>query len=154
MRRQAYRHAREVLLQARGYQTLCAVAEADHHSNTVMVEPQGPPPGAAYWLTQQDRSYPLKVGINTVGRSEENDVVVADGCVSRRHCAILVHVSSGCELHDTASKNGTFLNGNRIAGPTRLRPGDEIRMCDQQFVFQALPDAPLGPPRDDATFTQ
>lgn len=153
MRRQAYRHAREVLLQARGYQTLCAVAECDLHSNTIVVAPEARPPDATYWLTQHDRNYPLKLGINTVGRSEDNDVIVSDGCVSRRHCAILVHVSSGCELHDTASKNGTFLNGARICGPTRLRPGDEIRMCDQVLIFQARPDAPLGPPRDDVTCT-
>jgi hypothetical protein len=156
MRRQAYRHAREILLQARGYQTLCAVAEVDvdRHSQTVIVAPDARAPEATYWLSQKERTYPLKLGVNTVGRSEDNDVIVADGCVSRRHCAILVHVTSGCELHDTASKNGTFLNGTRLSGPTRLRPGDEIRMCDQQFIFQARPDAPLGPPRDDATYTQ
>jgi pSer/pThr/pTyr-binding forkhead associated (FHA) protein len=38
-------------------------------------------------------------------------------------------------LHDTASKNGTYVNGKRISGPTRLRSGDEIRMCDQRLVF-------------------
>jgi pSer/pThr/pTyr-binding forkhead associated (FHA) protein len=60
--------------------------------------------------------------------------------VSRRHCAILVHLTTGCELHDTASKNGTFLNGNRLAGPTRLSPGDEIRMCDRHLVFFSADD--------------
>src|ERR1700722_7702173 len=125
-RRMEYRHAREVLLQSRGYNTLCAVQEApeDVDGHTCIDAPAGEPPvGApigAFWLTDPKRVYPLKVGVNTLGRSTDNDVVVEDGCVSRRHCAILVHVTSGCEIHDTASKNGTNLNGVRLAGPTRL----------------------------------
>jgi pSer/pThr/pTyr-binding forkhead associated (FHA) protein len=73
----------------------------------------------------------------------DNDVVMADGSVSRRHCAIVLHASRGCEIHDTASKNGTYLNGKRILGPTRLVAGDEIRMSDHTIVFQsdhAIPD--------------
>jgi pSer/pThr/pTyr-binding forkhead associated (FHA) protein len=155
-RRVEYRHAREVLLQSRGYQTVCAVEQLprDVQSQTFIESPDSPPAQATYWLVDRNGTYPLKIGVNTVGRSGDNDVVVQDGCVSRRHCAILVHVTSGCELHDTASKNGTFLNGARLSGPTRLRPGDEIRMCDQQYVFQARPDAPLGLPGNDATFSQ
>jgi pSer/pThr/pTyr-binding forkhead associated (FHA) protein len=67
----------------------------------------------------------------------DNDVVISDGSVSRRHCAILVHTQRGCELHDTASKNGTFLNGKRVMGPTRLSDGDQIRMCDHTVVFKS-----------------
>jgi hypothetical protein len=150
-RRQEYRHAREMLLQARGYQTLCAAQglHEERHSNTLVESPGDVPADATYWLADRNGIYPLKVGVNTLGRSSENDVVVHDGCVSRRHCAILVHVTSGCEIHDTASKNGTYLNGVRLSGPTRLQAGDEIRMCDQQFVFQSRPDAPA----DDATFS-
>jgi pSer/pThr/pTyr-binding forkhead associated (FHA) protein len=155
-RRLQYRHAREALLDARGHQTICAVnqlpREADSH--TIIEAPDGKPVDATYWLADKSRTYPLKVGVNTVGRASDNDVVVQDGCVSRRHCAILVHIATGCELHDTASKNGTFLNGVRLAGPTLLKPGDEIRMCDQQYVFQARPGAPLGPGGEDLTFTQ
>ena len=76
-----------------------------------------------------------------IGRSPEADVQVPAASVSRRHCAILVHISRGCELHDTASKNGTFLNGNRISGPTRLACGDEIKMCDHTIIFQSSQNA-------------
>jgi pSer/pThr/pTyr-binding forkhead associated (FHA) protein len=82
----------------------------------------------------------LKIGVNTVGRSSENDVVVRDAYISRRHCAILVHLHNGCELHDTASKNGTYLNGKRLDGPHRLQSGDEIRICERQFVFMTKED--------------
>jgi hypothetical protein len=153
-RRMEFRHAREVLLQARGYKTLCAVQEppADLHSHTILASSDDEPVPGTYWLADPKRVYPLKIGVNTLGRSTDNDVVVDDGCVSRRHCAILVHVTSGCELHDTASKNGTYLNGVRLAGPTRLRPGDEIQICEQKYVFQARPNAPCGSPEPDPTF--
>jgi hypothetical protein len=35
---------------------------------------------------------------------------------------ILVHATSGCELHDTASTNGTFVNGHRIHDPVPQAP--------------------------------
>ncbi len=59
------------------------------------------------WLADSEYIHPLKVGFNTLGRLSENDVVLSDACISRRHCAILVHHSKLCELHDIASTNGT-----------------------------------------------
>jgi hypothetical protein len=137
-----FRRAREGLLHARGEQTLYAekkdrdsgqfpvtiIQDKDARNSEVL----------CFWLQDQDECiYPLKVGVNTVGRSDDNDVVVADNYVSRRHCAILVHATSGCELHDIASKNGTFINGARLSCPTHLNPGDEIRMCGQHFIFHS-----------------
>lgn len=86
-------------------------------------------------LMERGRAHPLKVGVNTVGRLADNDVVLDDPHVSRRHCAVLVHSNQSCELHDVASKNGTFLNGERIACPTRLKAGDEIRMCELTLIL-------------------
>jgi pSer/pThr/pTyr-binding forkhead associated (FHA) protein len=143
-RRADYRRARDELLRARGINTLAVEAEADSaaplgaNPNTIIQQgTDRTPPGLHYWLVDNEYIYPLKVGINTVGRSPDNDVVVQDCYISRRHCAILVHSHETCELHDTASKNGTYVNGNRIAGPTRLKSGDEIRICDQRLVFVA-----------------
>ena len=96
-------------------------------------------------VKNEDGIYPLKTGLNSVGRMPDNDVVVSDGSVSRRHCAILVHSGDGCELHDTALEEADFLNGKRIHGPTRLVGGDEIRMCNHKIVFQS--DTPRPPTR-------
>jgi pSer/pThr/pTyr-binding forkhead associated (FHA) protein len=93
------------------------------------------PTSARYVLVDNDHVYPLKVGINTVGRMPDNDVVVADPYVSRRHVAVVVHAHGGCELHDIASKNGTLLNGRGISGPTRLHTGDHIRLSDHLLIF-------------------
>ncbi|HKB39031.1 MAG TPA: FHA domain-containing protein [Gemmataceae bacterium] len=153
-RRQEFRRAREVLLGARGWQTVMAerdpAAQADA-SHTLVQEPPdvASPAGLSYWLVDGDCVHPLKVGLNTIGRSPDNDVVLQDAYVSRRHCAVLVHANHVCELHDIASKNGTFLNGRKIGQPTRLHSGDEIRMCDRQLVFltkSSEPDPPIDMP--------
>jgi hypothetical protein len=150
-RRQHFRRARDVLLGARGDQTFVAERQQDDGpgGSGTIIQPAdgqglpGAPPGLDFWLEGSDQNvYPLKVGLNTLGRSPDNDVVVEDAFTSRRHCAILVHLRSGCELHDTASKNGTYLNGARLARPTRLSPGDEIRVCDQRFTFRSRPGLP------------
>lgn len=141
-RRDEFRQARQALLDARGPRTLAAeqfkgyATDKERPSNTVM-QNQGPQlrGGLKFLLMDKEYVYPLKVGLNTIGRMPDNDVVIHDACVSRRHCAILVHTLDGCELHDVASKNGTFINGKRLSGPTRLNSGDEICMCNRQFVF-------------------
>jgi pSer/pThr/pTyr-binding forkhead associated (FHA) protein len=86
-------------------------------------------------LLDRGRQVALKVGLNSIGRLPDNDVVIDDATVSRRHCAIVVHSDLTTEIHDVASKNGTTVNGQKIAGPTRLRDGDEIGLSDRQLTF-------------------
>src|SRR4051794_23035871 len=112
-RRDRYRQARDLLFNARGFATIIAErhddpAPADSSGGGHTMIQDGPDEKALpqFWLTERDVVYPLKVGLNSVGRSNDNDVVVQDAYVSRRHCAVLVHAQRGCELHDTASKNG------------------------------------------------
>jgi hypothetical protein len=141
-RRQEFRAAREALLHARGNNTLCFENQGGFagplaNNLTAVEKLAGPARGtsAQFVLMDRDYVYPLKVGLNTIGRMPDNDVVVEDAYVSRRHCAVLVHLNSSCELHDVASKNGTLLNGRKIEGPTRIKPGDEIQMCNRKLVF-------------------
>jgi|SRR5215469_13739016 len=149
VRRQDYRRARDRLLHSRGDHTVYAERlggpDSDVSSTFIRQQAAAAPADLKYWLADKEFIYPLKVGVNTLGRSGDNDVVVEDAFVSRRHCAILVHLQQGCELHDTASKNGTYVNGSKLAGPAVLRSGDEIRVCDRHFVFLAKSDAPDGP---------
>jgi hypothetical protein len=152
VRREHYRRARDVLLGARGTQTLIAerkdLVDSEVRSPTVIFKDSAPNPATgpvAYQLVDREFVYPLKVGVNTLGRSSDNDVVSEDAFVSRRHCAVLVHHSGKCEIHDTASKNGTYVNGNRIAGPVELKSGDEIRISNQRYTFYAATDAPGSP---------
>jgi hypothetical protein len=152
-RRQAFRAARDVLLGARGYQTVAGEnlpepeQSIDRHNTFFQIADRRALPAHEYMLVDQDYVYPLKLGVNTIGRLPDNDVVINDAHVSRRHCAILIHTDQHCELHDVASKNGTFVNGRRLEGPTRLHNGDEIRMCDRQVVFMSKSDGPPDPLR-------
>jgi len=137
-RREEYRQARDAVMNACGQQTLAfGQAHLDEIGalHTQADEADGRPTTGRFSLIDQDGLHNLKVGLNTIGRLPDNDIAVADGSVSRRHCTIVVHASRGCEVYDTASKNGTFVNGQRIKGMTALKAGDQIRLCDRQFVF-------------------
>jgi pSer/pThr/pTyr-binding forkhead associated (FHA) protein len=132
-RRLRYRHAREALLDARGPMTLdLELAGGEYDSE----RPKN------YFLLgiQPEKSHSLKVGLNTIGKFESNDIVLEDISVSRRHCGILVHASGGCELHDTASTNGSFVNGLRVKGSIRLRTGDIIQIARCTFVLEGIDD--------------
>jgi hypothetical protein len=147
-RRDDFRRAREALLEARGERTAFveeeefAAAMANRSRTAVQESGKGSPPRLGFAIVDRESVFPLKVGLNTIGRLPDNDVVLDDPYVSRRHCAILVHAGEGCELHDVASKNGTFLNGHRISGPTPLASGDEIQMCDRHLTFVGKGDMP------------
>jgi hypothetical protein len=151
-RKEDFRSARDALLGARGDQTLAIDAAKSDHALTAptAIVPSGAKVSAEvrYVLVDKDLIHPLKIGINTVGRMPDNDVIVADPYVSRRHVAILVHAQNGCELHDVASRNGTLLNGKPLNGPTPLKSGDCIQLSDHQLVFLCQDGKPLLPGAD------
>lgn len=98
---------------------------------------RGPvPPGGTYTLINvaTAKRHELRVGINTIGRFPENDIHLEPNGVSRRHCVVLVHATGRCEVHDTASRNGTWLNGRRVA-QSDLFPGDMLMLVDQKFLL-------------------
>ena len=124
-RRQDYRRAREVLLHARGGHTLCAeqgVDEADSSPSNTLIQKEGLPDPAARlqcWLADDQYVYPLKVGLNTVGRSSDNDVVVADCFISRRHCAILLHTRAVANCTTPLPKTARSSTAPRSPAPRR-----------------------------------
>ena len=62
-----------------------------------------------------------------IGSSPDCDVVVDSPLASARHCQ-LTQTPEGFLLNDLGSTNGTYVNGVRIAGPTRLTTGDSITL--------------------------
>lgn len=60
-----------------------------------------------------------------IGRAEDNDIVLADDCVSSRHAEVVFR-DGNWWLNDLASRNGTLLNGAAIDSPVVLRHGDAI----------------------------
>ncbi len=66
--------------------------------------------------------------ITRVGRWPDNDVVIDDRWVSRYHAEIRREATQ-YTVRDLGSKNGTFVNGQRLAAPHRLRDGDQISVA-------------------------
>ncbi|MFC2015789.1 FHA domain-containing protein [Chloroflexota bacterium] len=93
---------------------------------------------------------PLEQPALSIGRGEENDLVLLEDGVSRRHARIQ-RVSQGWVLADLGSTNGTFVNGQPIGESYLLRPGDRVVIGSSQFeVRQATgaeaPSEAVGPP--------
>jgi pSer/pThr/pTyr-binding forkhead associated (FHA) protein len=74
----------------------------------------------------------------SVGRSDEADVSLAsDREVSRVH-AELEQVGAEWTLADDGlSRNGSFVNGERVVGRRRLRDGDALQFGDTPILFRA-----------------
>src|SRR4030095_10901193 len=89
----------------------------------------GPTPGAAFTLEGDQL---------TIGRDSVNEVVINDAEISRRH-ARLPFQGGKYVLEDLGSTNGTFVNGQRLAGPRVLKPGEVVSFGEQiVMVFEAL----------------
>jgi serine phosphatase RsbU (regulator of sigma subunit)/pSer/pThr/pTyr-binding forkhead associated (FHA) protein len=83
---------------------------------------------------------PLDNDIFIMGRSPESDIVIPPSSVSREHAHIVrledrFFVVDG-DTKGTPSRNGTFVNDQRISARTALKHNDRIRICD--FVAQFL----------------
>ena len=64
--------------------------------------------------------------VTTIGRSSMNDLPIADKMLSRQHARIVRDNNGGLSVEDLGSRNGTFLNGERVGGIQALKPGDRI----------------------------
>ncbi|MEV5809987.1 FHA domain-containing protein [Streptomyces parvulus] len=70
----------------------------------------------------------------TFGRKSDNDVVIVSVSASRLHAEILAE-AGGYVLHDRESRNGTYVNEERVTRH-QLAPGDSIRIGDETFLFE------------------
>jgi ATP-binding cassette subfamily B protein len=86
---------------------------------------------------------PLSEAEITIGRNPTNDIVINNERVSRFHARVRRLADGAYELRDSESTNGTFLGGQRVTEPVRLRDGDEMQIGDLTLVFRAaVPAAP------------
>lgn len=81
----------------------------------------GPTPGV---------TFPLDGDSLTIGRDSTNAVAINDAEISRKH-ARLMFQGGKYVLEDLGSTNGTFVNGQRLAGPVVLKPGDVVSLGEQ-----------------------
>ena len=96
------------------------------------------------WVGSTRDWIPLPGEPVTIGQSPTNDVPLPfDRTVSRVHCILELVASRWC-VRDLSSRNGTFVNGERIWGQLPLRTGDEIRVGSVRFVARLGDEAARG----------
>jgi hypothetical protein len=79
------------------------------------------------------REVVIAEGRTRVGSADDNDLVIAESTVSRRHAEIH-RWRARCVIKDLGSTNGTFLNGVRLGSRARIKGGDEICFGTVRFV--------------------
>jgi DNA-binding CsgD family transcriptional regulator len=78
----------------------------------------------------------LEGGRLTLGSDAANDLALAaDPTLSRLH-AVLERYGAGWCVRDLDSRNGTFVNGQRVWRERPLRPGDELRVGATRLVYR------------------
>jgi pSer/pThr/pTyr-binding forkhead associated (FHA) protein len=94
----------------------------------------GPTPGASFNLEGDQL---------TIGRDSTNDLVINDAEISRRH-ARLTFQGGKYVLEDLGSTNGTFVNGQRLAGPRVLKAGEVVSFGEQIILVFEVTNVDVG----------
>jgi hypothetical protein len=101
----------------------------------------GPTPGV---------TFPLEGDQLIIGRDASNGVAINDAEISRKHSRLSFQ-GGKYVLEDLGSTNGTFVNGQRLAGPVVLKPGDVVSLGEQiVLMYDAInmdPGATIASPR-------
>jgi DNA-binding winged helix-turn-helix (wHTH) protein len=92
------------------------------------------PPFPSYRLSRGEQEFLLTYGQNLLGRDPSAAVYIDHPSVSRQHARISIDADTAV-LEDLSSRNGTFLDGRRIEGPTDVRNGAVISLGPIAFTF-------------------
>lgn len=107
----------------------------------------------------QATNFVLAPGETNIGRASDNTVVLEGEGMSRRHARV-IWLDGSCSVEDLGSKNGTFLNGERIEGSRPLGDGDVVALPgwtlrfesdDETVTRSALPASPGAAKADSRT---
>jgi diguanylate cyclase (GGDEF)-like protein len=88
----------------------------------------------------QGKRYVLRNGPVRVGRMPDNEIVLDDVGVSRRH-ARFEKRSAGWVVMDVGSRNGTLWNDGEMSGEVTLKNGDRVKIGSTIFKFLSGDDA-------------
>jgi pSer/pThr/pTyr-binding forkhead associated (FHA) protein len=88
----------------------------------------GPSPG---------KVFPIMKNEITIGRDINNDIVINDSEISRRHCRLVMSGDSYV-IEDLGSTNGTWMNDQRLTGSHQLVSGEKFRLGDNVVLEFAL----------------
>jgi predicted component of type VI protein secretion system len=89
------------------------------------------------WTAAGRELVALEAGRLTLGADPANDLTLpADPTLSRLHAALERYGAGWC-VRDLDSRNGTFVNGQRVWRERPLRPGDELRVGATRLVYRS-----------------
>jgi hypothetical protein len=71
----------------------------------------------------------------SLGRGEDNDIVIPHASVSRAHARLLKRNGS-YELTDLNSTNGSYVDDHQVRGSTVVASGSQLRLGDIRFVLR------------------
>lgn len=78
--------------------------------------------------------------VSTLGRAPECTFPFDDAGLSREHAQVLV-IGPDYIFKDAGSRNGSYVNDVRIAGPVKLRDGDRVQLGSSTVLRFAVVDA-------------
>ena len=81
------------------------------------------------------RSLELRLGVNRVGREEDNDFTISHSSVSSQHCELILS-NDGVVLHDLDSTNGSFVNEQPVS-EIWLEPGQRVRLGEVELLVES-----------------
>ncbi|MFJ4474241.1 ABC transporter ATP-binding protein/permease [Streptomyces xanthochromogenes] len=91
-------------------------------------------PSATGTFRQPTTVRPLPARTVRIGRADDNDVVIDDLVVSRRHAELRVLADGTYEIVDLGSHNGTYLNGQPVARAP-VAPGDIVGVGHRAYCL-------------------
>ncbi|MBX3161079.1 MAG: GGDEF domain-containing protein [Deltaproteobacteria bacterium] len=83
--------------------------------------------------------YKIERGMTVIGRAPECSVRIVDDGISRNHARLRRDSGGAIVIEDQGSRNGTYVNGQRISAATALSEGDKIqigRTTVLRFAYQ------------------
>ncbi len=76
----------------------------------------------------------LNPAVTTIGRAQDNDIVINNLALSRRHAEVSCK-NGRFAVQDLGSQNGVFVNSERIRNARALNDADTITLGTYHFVF-------------------
>ncbi len=99
-----------------------------------------PEPSIIGTLTADDGTmHPLLEETSTIGRTPANTIVLSDGSVSGRHARV-DRTAEGFVIEDAGSRNGTYINSEKLSEKRLLADGDLIRLGKIILTFNLAAD--------------
>src|SRR5262245_42435413 len=94
---------------------------------------------------QSGKVIPVTTAEFIIGRDPQCQLRPASPAVSKQHCAIAVR-DNKVYVRDCGSTNGTFINGEQVAGDLEVKTGDRLRVGPLEFDLKFETDAPAARP--------